>query len=423
MTADMGNAGPALAQVSLVTPEMSADPFAYFAELVERAPVLWNARQRAWFVSGYDDVSAALRDESFGSDRVGPYLESRVPAGDKERFTHLFEILGRWMVFLAPPDHTRLRGLVHRSFTPRRVKALKGRAADIAAELADSVAARLAAGETVDLMADYCVPLPGQMIAEMFGVPVKDGVRLKGWAEELGLFVNGSLNDGQRNERVSAAMAEFEGYLLGLIARYREQPADNILSGLVEANDADDTLSELELIATCTLILDAGYKTIQNAMANAILVLMQSPGDWERLATDPTVGVAAVEECLRFLGPGNVIVRRASRDIELRGERIAAGSRVYLLTGAANRDPAKFEDPQTFRIDRRDNQHLMFGQGIHFCLGASLARMELAAGLTTLVQRVPRFELAIDNVDLPWHRVLILHGIEALPVRRMASTA
>ncbi|KWX57353.1 cytochrome P450 [Mycobacterium sp. NAZ190054] len=410
-----------LDQVNLVAPELAANPFPYFELLVEHAPVLWNRRMKAWLLSRYDDVSAALRDQTFGSDRIGPYLATRVSPGDRERFERMFDILGRWMVFLSPPDHTRLRGLVHKSFTPRRVRALQGKAESLAQGLADDVKRRLDAGQTVDLMADFCVPLPGQMIAEMFGVPVEDGVRLKAWAEELGLFINGSLADPERNERVAVAMAEFERYLLDLVALYRREPADNILSGLVEANDDDGTLSEIELIATCMLILDAGYKTIQNAMANAIYQLRSAPDDWARMGSDPAVAVPAVEECLRFLGPGNVIVRRAAADIALGDQVIEQGSRVYLLTGAANRDPRRFEDAQRFRIDRRENPHLMFGQGIHFCLGASLARMELVAGLTTLTRTIERPELAVPEGDLSWHRMLILHGLDRLPVRKAGS--
>lgn len=408
-----------LDKVSLTSPELAVDPFPYFEMLVEDAPVLWNTSMKAWLVSRYDDVSAALRDQDFGSDRVGPYLASRVPAEDRQRFERMFDILASWMVFMGPPDHTRLRGLVHKSFTPRRIRLLQGKAEEIAQRLAGAVKSRLDAGETVDLMADYCVPLPGQMIAEMFGVPVEDGVRLKGWAEELGLFINGALADPERNERVAAAMAEFENYLMNLVRQYRREPADNILSGLVEASDdADGTLSELELIGTCMLILDAGYKTVQNAMANALLTLSSSPADWQRLGSDPSVTGSAIEECLRFLGPGNVIVRRAATDIELGGQRIEAGSRVYLLTGAANRDPRRFGDPQTFLIDRKPNAHLMFGQGIHFCLGTALARMELGAGLTALTRTIDPPVLAVAQEDLDWHRVLILHGIDALPVRK-----
>jgi cytochrome P450 len=407
-----------LARVSLVSDEIAADPFPYFAQLVDQEPVFWNERQRAWLVSTYDEVTEAFRNEGIDADRIGPYVASRVPEEDRERFSRMFDILGRWLVFLSPPDHTRLRGLVHKSFTPRRVAVLQEKVEGIATGLARDLRARLEAGEnSVDLMADYCVPLPGQVIAEMFGVPVEDGARLKGWAEELGLFINGALGDPQRNERVAVAMAEFERYLKALVERYRKEPEDNILSGLVAANDNDDTLNELELIATCMLILDAGYKTIQNATANAMLTLMQAPDAYERLAAHPELIKSAVEECLRYSGPGQIIVRRANRDLELGGQRIEKGSRVYLLTGAANRDPSKFEAPQEFRIDRAANPHLTFGQGIHFCLGASLARMEMAIGINTLLQELPRLELAVPPQDLKWHRVLILHGVESLPVR------
>jgi cytochrome P450 len=415
LTAELGE----LASVDLTGPEMSADPFAYFARLREEAPVLWNTRHKAWLVAGYPGVVAALRDDAFGSDRIGPYFD-RVTGPDRERLERLVSILSRWLVFLSPPDHTRLRGLVHKSFTPRRVKVLRGRAEEIAAELAADVVRRLEAGETVDLMAAYCVPLPAQMIAGIFGVPAEDGSRLKAWAEELGLFINGALGDPGRNERAAAAMLEFERYLLALVEHYRTEPADNILSGLVEANDRDGTLSEVELLATCTLILDAGYKTIQLAMNNALLVLMRNPGSWDRLKREPELMGPAVEECLRYFGPGNVIVRRAVRDVTFEGQAISAGDRVYLLPAAANRDSEAFDGAEEFRIDRAGNPHLTFGHGIHFCLGASLARLELAAGLSEFIRLVERPEVAGDSESLPWLRLLIPHGTQALPVRRAA---
>lgn len=405
-----------LASVDLTGPEISEDPFEYFARLRDDAPVLWNARHKAWLVARYSDVAAALQNDAFGSDRVGPYFD-RVKIADRERLEGLISILGRWLVFLSPPDHTRLRGLVHKSFTPRRVNALRGRAEEIATGLAADVSQRLESGETVDLMAAYCMPLPAQMIAGIFGVPVEDGVKLKAWAEELGLFINGAPGGVDRDERVAAAMTEFEQYLLVLIEHYRKEPADNILSGLVEANDRDGELSETELLATCTLILDAGYKTIQNAMNNALLVLMQNPDSWDRLKREPGLIGSSVEECLRYFGPGNVIVRRAARDVTLEDRAISAGDRVYLLTGAANRDSRAFENAEEFRIDRIDNPHLTFGQGIHFCLGASLARMELSAGLSAFLRLVERPVVAEASGGLSWQSLLILHGIEALPVR------
>jgi len=419
----VGVSFPDLAEVSLVDCQVKANPYPYFAELVEKAPVLWSSRMQAWLVADYELVSAALRNPDISSDRIQPYLESKIPEEDRERFSRMFEILGRWLVFLGPPDHTRLRGLVHKSFTPRRVRQLKDEADGIATELAQKVKARLDAGETVDLMSEYCNPLPATMIAGLFGVPLEDGYRLKGWAEELGLFINGALGAPERNNRVAKAMAEFEEYLLEQIARYRQEPADNILSGLVEANDNDGTLTEVELLATTMLILDAGYKTVQNALNNSLLMLLQSPEDWERLASDQSVSVSAVEEFLRMVGPGYIVVRRVGKDMEFGGQHLKEGQRVYLLTGAANRDPKVFENPQTLKIDRAENPHLAFGQGIHFCLGASLARMELSAGLEALVREIPCPELAVPTEDLKWHDVLILLGVDALPVRKRSTAA
>ncbi len=410
--------GADLAQVSLVSAEMCADPFDYFAALVDRAPVLWNQRHRAWLVSRYQDVVSAFRNDGIDADRIGPYMTSRVAPEDRRRFQHMFDILSRWLVFRSPPDHTRLRRLVHKSFTPRRVAMLRDKTRDVAARLAFDLRRRLVDEHgTVDLLADYCVPLPGLVIAEMFGVPPWDGPRLKHWAEELGLIINASLRDPDRNERVASALAEFEEYLRELIRGYRQSPADNVLSALVKVSDEEGALDELEIIATSMLILDAGYKTVQNAMANAMHTLMAHPEAYERAAADHELVPVAVEECLRYSGPGNVIVRRAGADLDFGGQQISRGSRIYLLTGAANRDPSCFDAPHEFRVDRQENPHVTFGQGIHYCLGAPLARMEMTAGIGTLLTSLPRLELAVESAQLEWHSSLILHGVNCLPVR------
>lgn len=407
--------------VSLVGDQIARDPFPHFADLLEHDPVHWSEVQKAWLISRYDDVVPAFRDPSLTSDRMGPYFASRVAEEDRERFARMFDILGRWLVFLEPPDHTRLRGLVHKSFTPRRVKELSAETEAIAADLLVKTIEALASGEPIDLAKVFCDPLPGAVIARMFGVPVEDGPKLADWSKDLGLIINGALGDPSRNERTYQAMRKFEDYLNALIERYRVHPEDNILSGLVEANVEDDTLTHEELLATCMLILDAGYKTVQNAMANAVLLISQEPEIYAQLRAEPDLIKAAAEESLRLMGPGNLIVRRAKVDFTLHGREIAAGDRVYLLPGAANRDPRHFDAPEEFRLDRSPNDHLTFGHGIHFCLGASLARMELEIGLRTLLCDLPVLELAVAPEELTWHRMLILHGVEELWVRQAAD--
>lgn len=406
-----------LAHVDLLSDDFRADPSWYFSELLEKAPVLWNETHKAWLVSSYDDVVAAFKNECIGSDRVGPYVASKIPVEDLPRFQRMFDILARWMVFLAPPDHTRLRNLVHRSFTPRRIKALEQSTKFLAERMADALRDRLRNGETIDLMAEYCNPLPGIVIAGLFGVPPEDGDKLKNWAEELGLFINGVVGNTERNERVANAMLEFEAYLLELIEEYRKSPDDNILSGLVSAADEEDKLSSEELIATCMLILDAGYKTVQNTMGNALLTLIRHPKEWAHLTLHPEDIPKTVEECLRYCPPGGFIIRRATEDTEIGGCTIAQGSRIYLAFGAANRDPSHFPDPNTFSISRANKLHLTFGQGIHFCLGASLARLELAAALEALLARLPAPLLAVAEDELEWQRTLVIRGLKRLPVR------
>ncbi|MPZ83200.1 MAG: cytochrome P450 [Actinophytocola sp.] len=406
-----------LSTVDLVAPATLANPHGYFAELVERAPVLWSEVHRAWLVTRYEDVLGAYRNAAIGSDRIGPYMQA-LPAEAGERLRAMFDLLNRWLVFISPPDHTRLRGLVHKSFTPRRVRMLRGKVERIALELTTAMRTRLDGGESeVDLVDEFCVPLPGRVIADMFGVPEEDGDRLRYWAEELGLFINGSTKNSGRDHRVAQAMQEFEAYLEELIARYRRRPAENILSGLVAAKELDDALTDRELVATSMLILDAGYKTVQNALGNALAQLLDSPPDYRRLMADLALVPTAVEECLRLEGPSRLSVRRATEDLELGGHRISKGSRIYLVQAAANRDPRRFSEPQSLRIDRAENPHLSFGMGIHFCLGAALARMELTGALTVFLQQMPRLELALPAGSLRRHRLLLLNGLERVPVR------
>jgi cytochrome P450 len=217
-------------------------------------------------------------------------------------------------------------------------------------------------------------------------------------------------------------MTDFEAYLRGHIDAYRQNPADNILSGLVAAADDGGKLDYDELIATCMLLLDAGYKTVQYSLVNGLLALLQSPSDWERFASDPGVAQSGVEECIRFAPAGNFIIRRADRDIEFAGQNIKSGSRIFIATGAANRDPDRFEEPNRFVIDRKRNAHVTFGGGIHFCLGAPLARMEMKAALTTFMRIMPRLELAAPLSSLEWQRVLLLRGLDYLPARLADTT-
>lgn len=407
-----------LARTNLASPQMASSPFAFYADLLESGQVLWSERHHAWLVSGYDDVVAAFRHEQMGADRIAPYLRNQLSEDDRARFWRMFEILSKWLVFLDPPDHTRLRKLMHKAFTPRAVQALQGRIQQTAARQAAEVNARLDAGEVVDLVVEFCEVIPPAIFSEMFGFSPEDGGQLKTWTEELGMFINGAPAKPGRDERVQAAVEGLETYFRGSIEKYRAHPAENILSVLVQASEDDDAMSDLELIATCITLIDAGYKTVQNAMCNAIYLLLQSEDGWERLASEPNLMTSAVEECLRLLGPAKTTVRRAKGDIDFGGASIKDGDRIYLVLAAANRDPRRFERPNDFVIDRSDNQHVAFAQGIHFCLGSALARLELTTSLAELVSQVPRPELAVPAEDLPWHRVTLLSGLEKLPVHR-----
>ncbi|MDG4820766.1 cytochrome P450 [Asanoa sp. WMMD1127] len=405
--ADQAVAGrPAPIDFDPFHPAHRADPYPVYRRLRERAPVFRTPRGH-WLVSGYHDCQAVFRDPRFGHGTGAALREN----------TFRRPVTGRSLPFilLDPPEHTRLRSLVSRAFTPRRIERLAPRIQEIVDEMVDAM---LEAG-AADVIGDFGYPLPATVISEMLGVPAADREAVKELSHLVARGVDPDFNHTpeelrERNE----AFAAFDEYFHELLAQRRQQPGDDLLSDLVAVRDNDERLSENELLTTCILLYVAGHETTMDLIGNGTLALLRNPAEHERWRADPGLATTAVEELLRYDPPTQMSRRTALADVRLGDHEIAAGDQVVLLRGAANRDPAAFADPERLDLGRADNRHISFDGGIHFCLGAALARLEGRIALGTLVRRAARIEL--DSDELTYRSNLIIRGLTALPVRLTA---
>jgi cytochrome P450 len=395
---------------NLLAPEVVRDPYPFLACLRDEDPVHWIERSRGWLVTRYDDIVAVLRDPRISADRVSDYVTAGLTPEDRTIMTPAFELLARWMVFRDPPEHTRLRRLVGRAFTPRAVERLQPRIQWIVDELLDG----LGKAGHADLVTDFAHPLPAIVIAEMLGVPAGDRELFRGWSAELASLVFGALDQPDRYRRGHQALFELIAYFERLIERDRADPAGNLVTALVRAGDDVDGLSPEEVVATCILLLFAGHTTTTDLLGNAFLALLEHPDQRQALERDPSLVPSAVEECVRFDGNAKVAIRSVREGVELRGRALDPGQRVLLALASANRDPERFAEPDRFDVTRTENRHLGFGSGIHYCLGAPLARMEAEIAISSLLRRFPRLRLATTRLE--WMPLALTRTLQALPV-------
>jgi cytochrome P450 len=382
------------------------DPLGFFARLRESrpvAPVRMPGYGRAWIVTRYADVRTVLTDPRLAKD------VHRWPGGRRSRPSEATGVYAH-MLHADPPDHTRLRRLVQKAFTPRRA-ALRPRAEEIAAGLLEEMAA--ARGGVIDLLDAYARPLPIAVLCELLGIPVAD----RAWIA-LTVTAYDERTEHQRVER------ELAGYFTELIAAKRADPGDDLVSALVVARDnagadgAVDRLTGNELLSTVFLLVMAGFDTTVNLIASGTLALLTHPEEKTRLRQDPSLLPAAVEELLRFTNPVNHANDRfTSEDVPVGDVVIPAGEWVFPATSSANRDPAQFPDPDCLNLGRDTSGHVAFGYGIHYCLGAPLARMEAEVALGALLARFPEISLAVPPEELRWRPVSLMNGLESLPVR------
>jgi len=393
-------------------PEIIQDPMPALRYLQAHEPVHWSNALKAWVVTRYDDCKLVAMDKRFSAERMKAFF-AHLPPDKRARVSELEWSIGLWAVFLDPPDHTRLRGLMNRAFTSRAVRSMESRIEALVDELLD---AALAGGSgEMEYIRDFAYPLPALVIMDLLEMPRERLDDFKRWSDELVLFVGGALVTEEKYERAEKATEEMIAFFRELIAERRRNLGDDLISALIQAEEAGDALNERELIANCILLLFGGHETTKNLLANGLLYLIRNPEECERLRRDPTLAGSAVEEMLRVEGPSGAMVRVATEDVVLHDATIGRGQRVYIMQNAANRDPRVFEEPDRFDVARSHNRQITFGHGIHFCIGAPLARLEGRIAFPRLLQRISDIELALPEPD--WLDSIVFRGMRTMPIR------
>jgi cytochrome P450 len=391
-------------------PAFIAEPYPVYRRLREEHPILWNPATGQWLLSRHADVNRLLRDRRLGRTYLHRSTHAEMGRPEPPAWHGPFhELNDAGMLDMEPPDHTRLRRLVLKAFTPRTVEAMRGRIGAIVDGLIDEFGG---AGE-VDLIARFAEPLPVTVIAELLGVPVADRHLLRPWSADICLMYELDPPETSARRAVQASL-EFGAYLRDLLAERRRRPGEDLISALAGVVDDGDTLTETELIGTCVLLLNAGHEASVNGAGNGWWTLFRHPEALARLRADPSLLPTAIEELLRYDTPLSLFERWVLEPIEVDGVAIPAGDEVALLFGSANRDPRVFDRADELDLARDPNPYLSFGAGIHYCLGAPLAKLELGIAFEALLRRVPRMEL----VEPPeWKPTFVLRGLRELRVR------
>lgn len=387
-----------------------ANPYPAYEELRRAGPIHYDERTDHWLITRYADVNALLRDRRFG--RTYLHLATHEEMGhqpEPELQAPFWHVIRNGMLDREPPDHTRLRSLVSRAFTPRRVEALRGTIQGIVDGLVDDALAR---GE-FDLLATVLEPLPVTVIAELLGIPEADRHLLRPWSAEICLMYELNPSEEYARRAVQASIA-FGDYLRELARSRRTNPGSDLISGLTQVVEAGDRLTEDELIGTCVLLLNAGHEASVNGSGNGWWALFRNPDQLARLRADHELLPTAVEELLRFDTPLQLFERWVLEDSQICGVAVPKGAELGLMFGSSNRDPDVFADPDRLDLARDPNPHISFGAGIHFCLGAPLARLEMQIAFETILRRMPRLELLAEP---EWKPTYIIRGLKSLPVR------
>lgn len=394
-------------RVDVFEPGLIDNPYPWYAELLETGYAEYTPPGRDMpirVLSRHADVAAVLRDARFGRGSFRAALQSGLGDGALAR------VYRDWFLFQDPPDHTRLRGLVSQPFTPRAVEALRSRIADLVERRLDGLQ------DGGDLISGFAYQVPVLVICELLGVPEADRGRFGAWSAGVAAGLDNITNpDADVLARGDEGAEGLTDYFRWLVRERRSQPGTDLLSGLIHAEEAGDRLTEDELLATCVLLFFAGHETTVNLIGNGTLALARHPDQLARLRADPGLIVSTVEELLRFDSPVQRTGRDAREDVSVNGRQFFAGDRLILLVGAANHDPRQFPEPDRLDITRPNAAaHLSFAAGIHYCIGAPLARLEAQVALNALVRRAPNLRVLTDSPR--WRRTFVLHGLAELPV-------
>jgi cytochrome P450 len=402
-------------QYDLDSPEFLANPYPIFDQMRSNDPIYWSAENSYWILTRYADIASLIQNENLSSNRIGAHAR-RMPDEAKKHFRPFFTAVSSWMLMIDPPDHTRLRGLVSKAFTPRVVENMR----ELVQELVDDMLAAVTDRGRMDVMTDLANPLPATVIAELLGVPVTHQRQFKAWSDDIALALSGIDIASTKDELFALyelaqkSFLALSDYFMERVVELRRNPQENLLSALAQAEEQGDRLTEDELFANCVLLMIAGHETTTNLIGNGILALLQNPGQREALRSNPDFIVSAVEELLRYDSPVQKMGRIALADIHVAGKQIKKGELVCFSFAAANRDPEQFESPKQLDITRKRNRHLAFGHGLHYCVGAALARLEGQIAVNSVLRSLPKIQLAHETLE--WYRNFTLRGLKSLPV-------
>lgn len=385
------------------------NPFPLYESLQELDPIHWSPVVRSWIITRYDDVRQVVMSATMSSDRLRPFYEA-LRDERREILSGVMRYLNEWLVFKAAPEHTRLRRMMNAVFSPRMVQSLEPQIR----RTVEDLFAQVERGKPFDFVKDVAVLLPAYVILDMMGLPRSDFRMIKEWSDDLRLFIGTSRSEENKYQKARAGADHMSAYFRGVIALRHANPADDVISKMMSARDEKGPLNEDELVAMCMLVLFGGHETTTNLLGSAVVALLEHPDQQQLLRSNSQLMDSAVEEFLRYDGPSNSIARVVAVDHELHGKALKAGDRVFAMINAANRDPRRFERPHDLDLRRSPNRHLTFGQGLHFCLGAPLARVEAKACVSTLLARFPAMSFGPGEVH--WMDALVMRGPSSLPL-------
>lgn len=396
--------------MDLTVPRANANPWPQLKAVQDADPVFWSDHQHAWFISRHEDVRAGMMDRRLSADRV-TFLFGALPDELKKKYEPILFYFPQWVVLMDAPSHTRVRKLLLQGFTKSIIDGLGDFTQGVVEELLDEVEAK----GTVEYVTEYAFKLPAYVIMHMLGVPRNMFDEFKVWSLDMARLIGAPVPSLELMDKALDAVNDMNVAFRKLIAERRTEPQEDMLTALVHAADADDKLSEDELLASCQVLMLAGHETTINMLGNGLLELIQNRRQWEQLRDHPEIATAAIEELLRLNNVVGSLVREVREDFEWHGKQLKKGDVVYLMNYAANRDPRVYDDPDILDFERKNQYPLSFGPGIHFCLGNQLARMELEKSFVAIVNRFEKVEI-LDN-ELDWNSSLVLRGMNSFNVK------
>jgi cytochrome P450 len=433
---DQQRSGEPLSLVELLGGDLRADPYPFYAQLRDRDPVHWDDAMGFWMLARHKDISAVYADERFSRAQGLAHGLDRLPEAARARAEPLYQSFSKTMFYADPPYHTHLRGLVNSAFTPHRVARLR----PYIQRLADHLLEPLRAREQIDLIRDFAYPLPVMVIAELLGLPAGEREKFKAWSDDVFAILGTVRQSPELMERARQSLAEMTEFITRLSAERRQDPRDDLLSGLLSVTAEDGAacphihaagdprgdsgqpphahahggLTQDELVANINILLSTGHETTTHLIGNGLLALLQHPEQLELLRAHPELMDASIEEMMRFDNPVQITYRAARADVEIGGRTIREGQLVNSIIASGNRDPERFPDPDRFDITRSPGRNLSFGLGIHFCIGASLVRLEAEIAFQSLLRHFPHMQLG--DAELDWQDHPVFRGLRSLPL-------